>query len=161
MPKLTREQRSVGLDEVEAVLMAGKWSRQAQRQLAKRHGVTRRTIQAWRARVEAQWRDAIKTAAIEDERAGWLARVRLGQNIALQRGELRTYTNLLSIESRVLGIESPHRLHLSGGIDVTARPERHLSDEELDAEIARMERERAGKVIELREVSGGRHEPVE
>ena len=160
MPKLTQEQREAGLDEVEAVLMAGKWSRRAQYQIAKRHGVTRRTIQSWRARVEKQWSDAIKTAAIEDERAGWLARVRMGQNVAIQKGDVRAYCNLLSVEARVLGIESPTRLQLSGSIDLTARPERQLTDEELDAEIARMERERAGKVIELREVGDGRHEPA-
>jgi len=155
MPKLTIEQRAVGLDQVEAVLMAGKWSRVVQRELAKRHGVTRRTIQVWRARVEQQWRDAAKLEDIDAARAGWLARCRLGQNVALQRNDLRAYVALLGVESRVLGIESPTRVQLSGNIDVTAHPERQLTDEQLDAEIERLEAERAGKVFELREVRPG------
>ena len=155
MPKLTQDQRAIGMDQVEAVLMAGKWSRAAQREIAKKHGVTRRTTQVWRARVEQQWRDAIKLASIEDDRAGWLSRCRVGQNVALQKGDMRAYTALMSVESRVLGIEAPQRVQLSGGIEVTARPERQLTDEELIARVEAGRKAKAGQVIELREASAG------
>ena len=105
MPKLTTAEREAIMDQVEAVLMSGKWSGRIQHQLAERHGVTRRTLQNYRKRIEKRWADAAKIQDIETERAGWLARVRNAQNMCIAAREYRNLSSFLAMEARVLGIE--------------------------------------------------------
>jgi hypothetical protein len=163
VPKLTTEQREAIMDEVEAVMMSGKWSGRASHQLAERHGVTRRTIQNYRKRIEKRWTDASKVQDLEAERAGWLARVRNAQNKCLGAKEYRNLASFLAMEARVLGIEAATKLEVAhtGAVEVEHKHEL-LTDAELDAEIAALEAAAPpAQIIELKEVASGVHEPVE
>ena len=122
-------------------------------------GVSERTVYRWqdepafaayRADMAEQWREGTQTAL---RRLATEALNGLLERVPDMDDQQLRMTAQLALDRTGQGTSS--NLHLSGGIDVSARPEKRLTDEELDAEIARMERERAGKVIELREVSGG------
>ena len=160
VPKLTEEQRAVIVADVEQHLFNGRWSRFVQLDMAEKHGVTTRTLRKYRAKLERQARKAAEVGTPEEERQTWLARLRQIRELAVADGKWGAAASMMATEARVLGIESPHRLHLSGGIDVTARPERQLSTDEIRARLEELRREKESNVIELREVSAGRHEPA-
>lgn len=91
--------------EVEAVLLAGKYNLRSQAQLAKRHGITCRTIRNYRRRLEAVWAKEIDTSNPEAERTSWLVRVRQAQSRCLEASELRALASFMALEARVLGID--------------------------------------------------------
>jgi len=159
MPKLTTEQREHIMDQVEIVLMSGKWSGRAQHVLAKKNDVTRRTIQYYRKRIEKRWADAAKVQDIETERAGWLARCRVFQQLCVQDRRWRELSSFMAMEARVLGIEQATKLEVEHKGPVVAGPLAQLTDAQLDAEIAELEAAAPpAQIIELREV-GGVHQP--
>ena len=127
-------------------------------------GVSERTVYRWQsepafaayhADMAEQWREGTQTAL---RRLATEALSKLLERVPDMDDQQLRMTAQLALDRTGQGTSS--NLNLSGGIDLTARPERQLSDEELDAEIARMEKAHAGRVIELREVSAGRHEPA-
>ena len=117
MPKLTTSERERIMDEVEAVMMSGKWSGRAQHQLARRHDVTRRTIQNYRAVIERRWRNAAKIEDIETERSGWIFRCRQYQQLCVSAEKYRDLSSFMAMEARVLGIEQNNvNMKHSGGL---------------------------------------------
>lgn len=155
MPKVSNDERALVKADVEKLLLEGRWSRFNQYELARKHGLTRRSIQRYRASVEAARREAIKLERPADAAAAWMDRCRSIRELAVSSGDYRAAANLLQLEARVLGIESPQRVHVTGGLELSARPERQLTDDELIARIEEKRKARACQVIELREVSAG------
>jgi hypothetical protein len=134
--------------DIEDVLISGRWCGATILELAAKWGTTKRTVQARKARMEREWRDAAKMVDPETERAGWLSRCRRAQEQAAREGNLRALASLLQIESRVLGLEAPQRLELSGRVELS--PVRQLTDEELDARLSESDARR--EIIPLRVV---------
>jgi hypothetical protein len=119
MPKLTNDAREIVMDELEAVLLAGKYNGRAQHHLALRHNVSRRTIRTYRRQLEAHWAKEAAVGDMEVERVKWLVRVRQAQSKSLELGELRNLASFLAMEARVLGIDQ-HKIKVehSGNVGV-------------------------------------------
>jgi hypothetical protein len=134
--------------DLEDALISGRWCGAVKTELAEKWGTTTRTVHARKVKLEQEWRDAAKIKDIEAERAGWLSRCRRAQEQAAREGNLRALASLLQIESRVLGLEAPQRLELSGRLELS--PVRQLTDEELDARLSESDVRR--EIIPLRVV---------
>jgi hypothetical protein len=121
MGRLTSEQRDRLKEEIEIVLLSGRWSRKVARQLAGRHGLSHRRVQQYRQVVEAAWADESEVADEATERVGWITRCRQAQQRCLQLDKLRELASFLAMEARVLGIEQQKlSVHHSGNLSIQA-----------------------------------------
>ena len=83
------------------------WSMRVMRDLAKEIGVTSRTIRAYRAEVIDSLRKEITEADREQMRAEFLDRLKGHQQQALIDGKYGPLAAMLSIETRITGMEAP------------------------------------------------------
>ncbi len=108
--------------EVEQAMLTGNWNRKTQREIAERHGVVKQTVRTYFTVVKRAWQNASQLEDIETERAKWRVKIEIAQQAALQAGDLKALSSLLSVESRVLGLEKL-QIDVKTTSDVTVRAE--------------------------------------
>jgi hypothetical protein len=103
--KLDEHTRTDLEHQVEGLLLTCQWSIKRVDLLADEFGVTRRTVYNARQRINDR---RIAEAEAVDPRASfedWMARLKLGQSLALQERQLSSYNRLLRTEAQVLGYD--------------------------------------------------------
>jgi hypothetical protein len=133
MPKLTNEERDAIVAEVEETMLAGRWSRKTCGALAKQYELSTRTLRAYHRRIEDGWKADHRLTDTGNERAFWLARVRLAEDAALRTGNLRALSSLLATEARVLGLEVSRVELRTESYNRASDPVSRLSDEQVKA----------------------------
>ena len=109
--------------EVEAILLRGAWTLQAQAAMARRNNCTTRAVQRDAAHVRRRWAKNHKRSKREEERAGVIERGRAAQGDAAKGGAHIARGRLLQLEARVCGhsepvqIEITHRAEMMSPID--------------------------------------------
>ena len=123
------------------------WSMRVMRDLAKEIGVTSRTIRAYRAEVIESLRKEITEADREQMRAEFLDRLKGHQQQALIDGKYGPLAAMLSIETRITGMEAPQITRTDQEIGALSRQQllEELADDLSAKELAELQRIKAGK----------------
>ena len=123
------------------------WSMRVMRDLAKEIGVTSRTIRAYRAEVIDSLRKEITEADREQMRAEFLDRLKGHQQQALIDGKYGPLAAMLSIETRITGMEAPQITRTDQEIGALSRQQllEELADDLSAKELAELQRIKAGK----------------
>ena len=123
------------------------WSMRVMRDLAKEIGVTSRTIRAYRAEVIDSLRKEITEADREQMRAEFLDRLKGHQQQALTDGKYGPLAAMLSIETRITGMEAPQITRADQEIGALSRQQllEELADDLSAKELAELQRIKAGK----------------
>ena len=123
------------------------WSMRVMRDLAKEIGVTSRTIRAYRAEVIESLRKEITEADRGQMRAEFLDRLKGHQQQALTDGKYGPLAAMLSIETRITGMEAPQITRTDQEIGALSRQQllEELADDLSAKELAELQRIKAGK----------------
>ena len=123
------------------------WSMRVMRDLAKEIGVTSRTIRAYRVEVIESLRKEITEADREQMRAEFLDRLKGHQQQALIDGKYGPLAAMLSIETRITGMEAPQITRTDQEIGALSRQQllEELADDLSAKELAELQRIKAGK----------------
>ena len=123
------------------------WSMRVMRDLAKEIGVTSRTIRAYRAEVIDSLRKEITEADREQMRAEFLDRLKWHQQQALIDGKYGPLAAMLSIETRITGMEAPQITRTDQEIGALSRQQllEELAGDLSAQELQELQRIKAGK----------------
>ena len=110
--KHTDEQVANRLAAVEAVLLAGEYTRATALGLSAKYGVQLRQIQRDAAKIREAWRERVSESDREADRSDWLMRVRGAQARAFRAGHSMAAARLLQIEGQALGVYEPAQIEV-------------------------------------------------
>jgi len=103
----TKDERYRRLAVVEKAIGEQGWSLDLKRRLRKQFGVSRRTIDSYKADVIAGYRKQLTEEEWETQRSAFIGKLRGAQRVALEAGKLGPLASMLALEGRILGVDSP------------------------------------------------------
>ena len=110
--KHTDQQVAQRVAAVEAVLLAGEFTRATALGLASKYGVQLRQIQRDAAKVREAWREKVSGTDRQSDRSDWLMRVRGAQARAFRAGHSMAAARLLQLEGQALGVYEPAQIEI-------------------------------------------------
>ena len=147
MARETKQERERRIALVQQRIGERGWSMSVMRSLAKEIGVTSRTIRTYRSEVVASMRKEIGESDGEQIRAEFLDRLRGHQQQALQDGRFGPLSAMLSIESRIVGLDVPPPPRQEDQIGAMSRSEllAGIADDLTAAEVRKLQQIKASK----------------
>ena len=115
----TKDERYRRLAVLEQEIAERGWSLTLKRELAKRFGVSRRTVDDYKLDLVRGYRKELSGQEGEAKRAEFLGRLRGHQRAALDQGKFGPLASMLALEGRIVGIDGPAE-GAGGGIVVVA-----------------------------------------
>jgi len=123
----TKEEKQRRLAVVERTISDRGWSLQVRRALAAQFSVSSSTIDNYRRELILTMRDELDAEELATRRAEFIARLRGHQRSALESGRLGPLAAMMTLESRITGIDQPA---------IEAADGDHLSSDELLESLA-------------------------
>jgi len=111
--KSTDEQVAARLAAVEAVMLAGEYTRASALGLAERYGVGLRQVQRDAAKIRETWQEQVSTTSREADRSDWLMRVRGAQARSFRNGHSMAAARLMQLEGQALGVYEPAQVEVT------------------------------------------------
>lgn len=103
----TKDERYRRIAVLEQEIAERGWSLLLKRDLAKRFGVTSRTVDNYKADLVSCYRKQLDGDEWETQRAEFIVRLRAHQRVALQESKFGPLASMLHLESRIIGIDAP------------------------------------------------------
>ena len=147
MARETKQERERRIALVQQRIGERGWSMQVMRDLAKEIGVTSRTIRTYRSEVIDSLRKEITEADREHMRAEFLDRLKGHQQQALIDGKFGQLAAMLSIETRITGMEAPQITRTDQEIGALSRQQllEELAGDLSLKELQELQRIKAGR----------------
>ena len=114
----TKEERYRRIAILERAIAERGWSLQIKRAMASEFGVTVRTVDRYREDLINEYRRDLEGESYEHRRAEFLGRLRGHQRAALATGRLGPLAAMMSLESKIVGVESPPSQDIGGSVQV-------------------------------------------
>ena len=114
----TKEERYRRIAILERAISERGWSLQIKRAMASEFGVTVRTIDRYREDLISEYRRELAGEDYEHRRAEFLGRLRGHQRAALASGRLGPLASMMSLESKVVGLDVSPNQESVGSVQV-------------------------------------------
>jgi len=133
VPKLSKEDRQVVENTVEAVIVKGQWSRTFAQGLARKYGLTEDAVYKTRQRLFARWASANTGRSVDSWTAEILAKMEHAYGVCLKDKDRPTARGILNDMARITGVSSPevieHRItgHNGGPVEIDVKVDHVLT----------------------------------
>jgi hypothetical protein len=117
----TKEERYRRIAILERAISERGWSLQIKRAMASEFNVTVRTIDRYREDLIGEYRRELEGESYERRRAEFLGRLRGHQRAALASGRLGPLASMMSLESKVVGLDISPSEESVGSVQVVLR----------------------------------------
>ena len=116
-----KDERYRRISVLEQAIAERGWSLQLKRAVAREFGVTTRTVDRYKAELIRGYRRELEGEELEAQRADFIGRLRGHQRACLSTGRMGPLASMMSLEARILGVESSVAVESTTPVEVVLR----------------------------------------